>query len=163
MSIVNPRQTVLVTCREEMEILGKKTLKDNIIVLDWHMPLSFDPQMYAICVGKSRFSLELIRRSGVFAVNFIPFSMKKKVIFCGRNSGKHIDKFQKAGINKMECENIDCPRIGEALAFMECEVVEEIETGDHIVFVARVVSSSEQRKGSRIYHLHGNDFTTTAE
>lgn len=159
--IANPRQTILVSCEAEAEIVGKKALKKNIMTLDWHMPLSFEPPMYAIAVGKARFSCGLIQKSRCFAVNFMPESMKKEVLFCGRNTGQFMDKFKASGLAEEECEEIHCPRIKEALAWLECEVVEEVETGDHITFIGKVVHMSVKKEGKRLFHKGKDDFTTT--
>ena len=91
-ALLYPRQTILVTT----ELEGK----DNIITLDWHMPVSVKPLLYAICIGKKKFSRKLIDDSGVFAVNFVPYKLKDAAIFCGRNSGEHIDKFEKTVCDK---------------------------------------------------------------
>jgi flavin reductase (DIM6/NTAB) family NADH-FMN oxidoreductase RutF len=159
--IFNPRQTVLVSCSCEMEAFGKKNEKNNLIAIDWHTPLSFDPLMYAISVGKNRYSLDLIRNSKVFAVNFLPYTLKDAVIFCGRNSGRNINKFNETRLNEISCDKIECVRIKEALAHIECEVVEEIDVGDHILFIARIVFSKEHDIGKRIFHTDENNFTTT--
>jgi flavin reductase (DIM6/NTAB) family NADH-FMN oxidoreductase RutF len=159
--VYNPRQTVLVTCREEVMIMGKKVHKDNVITLDWHTPLSFEPGMYAISIGKTRFSRKLIEEGKAFCVNFMPPTQEDGVLYCGRHSGEHIDKFKEAGLTTAECDNIDCPRIKEAAAYLECETVQEIETGDHILFIGKVVGTKELKKGKRIFHTEGNNFTTT--
>lgn len=159
--ITGPRQVILVTSRAETEIMGKKQEKDNIFALSWHMPLSFEPELYAISAGKKRFSTKLIKQSGVFCVNFMPYSFEKEVLFCGRNSGEHIDKFKESGLEKESCEKIDCARIKQASAFLECEVADEIEAGDHIIFVGRVVKSALLNDKKRVFQLSGNQFTTT--
>lgn len=158
--IARPRQTILVSCEAETEVMGKKAVKKNIITLDWHMPLSFEPEMYAISVGKTRFSLELIKKSKCFVVNFMPLSLKDKALYCGRHSGQYVDKFKESGLTEAEAEKIHCPRIKEALAFLECEVVEEVETGDHVVFIAKVVNMKEKKKGKRLFHVKGDRFGT---
>ena len=114
-AITNPRQTILVSCRGKASVLGREVTKDNIITLSWHMPTSFEPNLYAIAIGKTRFSAKLIGQSKVFCVNFIPLSMEKEAAYCGRNSGEHIDKFEEGNILKEECEKISCPRLKEAI------------------------------------------------
>lgn len=161
--IFNPRQTVLVSVTAEIELMGKKIEKNNLIALDWHMPLSFDPMLYAISVGKNRFSLELIRNAGVFAINFMSYLHKDKVLECGRKTGYKIDKFNEIGFHALNCDKIDCVRVGEALAHMECEIINEIEAGDHILFIGKVVYSKEHKKGKRLFHLYKDDFTTTED
>ncbi|MBU1704466.1 MAG: flavin reductase family protein, partial [Nanoarchaeota archaeon] len=105
-----PRQVILVTCHAEIEIMGKEIDKKNIITLSWHMPVSFKPSMYAISVGKERLSHDIIKKSGVFCVNFMPYELKDKVLFCGRHSGRTKDKFAESGLKEAKCDKIDCPR-----------------------------------------------------
>ena len=114
------------------------------------MPTSFSPQLYAISVGKTRFSCKLIQKSKAFVVNFMDIKNEKEVLFCGTNSGEHIDKFKESGLTKEEAEKLDCARIKEALAYAECEVINEIETGDHIIFVGKVLTSDVKKHGKRI-------------
>lgn len=156
-SIVNPRQTILVTARAEVSLMGKKSIKDNIITLDWHTPVSFQPFLYAIAVGKKRFTVGLLKKSKVFCVNFMDIINKKEVLFCGTNSGEHINKFAKSGLTKEECEKIDCPKIGQAIGFLECELISEIEAGDHILFIGKVLNS-QSKTGKNIFHIGENEF-----
>jgi flavin reductase (DIM6/NTAB) family NADH-FMN oxidoreductase RutF len=160
--ISNPRQVILVSSRAEIKSKFSKGIevKDNIFTLSWHMPVSFEPMLYAISAGKQRFSTSLIKKSKVFCVNFMPIELKKEVMFCGRNSGENIDKFKESGLEKEECENIDCPRIKQALAFLECEVIQEIEAGDHIIFIGKVLNSRINKEGGRIYQVKGDKFAT---
>ncbi|MEM4267964.1 MAG: flavin reductase family protein [Candidatus Woesearchaeota archaeon] len=154
--IFNPRQTVIATCRGICEIFGKKQQKDNGLTLDWHMPVSFDPPMYAIAVGKTRFSYKLISQSKVFAVNFLSSSLKDAAIFFGRHSGQFIDKFQNT--EKGEAQRIDCPILRDATAVIECEVINEIEAGDHCIFIGRILYASENVKEKRLFHTKNNKF-----
>lgn len=152
--IDGPRQVILVTCRDKG--------KDNIITVAWHMPTSFDPSLYAISVGHTRFSHGMIKDSGVFCVNFMSAGHKKAMEVCGSASGKGTDKFRLSGLVKDECRQIDCPRIKESLGFLECRVVQAIETGDHTIFVGEALRSEMTGRANRLYHITGNDFTTTA-
>lgn len=161
MSIYNPRQVILATSRADVEILGKKVLKDNIMTIAWHMPVSFKPFLYAISVGKTRFSCKLIKKSRVFAVNFMDANSEKAAVYCGSISGEHIDKFKEGKIEKEESSAIDCPRIRGATAYLECEVVNEVDAGDHIIFIGNVIKSEEKRTGKRLFQGEGRTFTTT--
>ncbi|MBW2984503.1 flavin reductase family protein [Candidatus Woesearchaeota archaeon] len=150
--LTSPRQTILVTSRYSG--------KDNIIALSWHAPVSFTPELYAIMVGHTRFSHDLIKNSKVFCVNFMSIEHEKEVLACGTSSGRSSDKFEKAGLTKGESEKIDCPRIKEALGYLECKVVNAVKAGDHTIFVGEVVNSESKKKGKRILQDNGG-FTTT--
>lgn len=160
-----PWQTVLVSSRANVEdrFTKREIVKDNIISVDWHMPLSHVPEMFAISIGKSRYSLELIRKSKVFVINYMPYHSQKEVLYCGTNSGEHIDKFEKAGLMKEEADSVDCARVREAIAYYECEVTHEVEVGDHILFIGHVTGSDIKEKGKRLFHLGKHAFTTTKE
>ena len=160
--IAYPRQVVLVTSEADVEIFGKRQDKKDIITLSWHTPLSFEPFLYGIAVGKARFSKKLIEKSKVFAVNFMPAEFEKQILFCGKNSDELIDKFKETGLTPVECSKIHCSRIREALAWLECEVVEEVDMGDHVLVVGRVLNSSAAGKGRRLFQS-GDGFTTTID
>jgi len=153
-----PIQTVLITCRGHSHILGNKTLKDNIITVDWHMPVSFKPSLYGISIGKNRFSLDLIKSSKCFIVNFIDYSLKDAALHCGTTAGVHADKFKDTGLKKEEGDKVDCPRIGEALAYLECEVINEVDAGDHILFIGKIIGGEHLKDGNRLFHTTGKEF-----
>ncbi|MCK4522228.1 MAG: flavin reductase family protein [Nanoarchaeota archaeon] len=157
--ITSPRQSVLVTSRAVID----SNIKDDIITLDWHMPASFSPQLYAISVGKTRFSHKMIRSSGVFVVNFMPFHLYNEVLYCGRHSGEFEDKFKESGLIKEEAEKIDCCKVKEAIAFLECEVISEIDSGDHTIFIGRVVKDGLKHDAKRVFHKSGDKFITTTD
>ena len=159
--IANPRQAILVTSRAEVEIIGKRQQKDNIFTLTWHTPLSASPKLYGIVISKSRFSYKLISKSKVFVVNFMPAQFSENVLFCGRNTGELLDKFKETGLTKIEAEAIDCAVIGEACGYLECEVIDEFETGDHMIIVGKVLREKEGEECKRIFYSGMNRFTTT--
>jgi len=154
-TISNPCQTILITTRYKG--------KDNVMTADWHMPLSFNPMMYAISIGKTRYTLELIKKSRVFVINFMSCRFKDEILYCGTHSGREVDKFLKANLEKEEAETIDAPRIKHSLGYLECKVIKEIETGDHVLFIAEVKKALLKEKGKRLFHLFGDRFTTTEE
>ena len=97
--VAYPRQVILVSSRAEVKSPFSANLqkKDNVMTLSWHTPLSFVPELYAIIIGKTRFSYKLIKESKVFVINFMPFDFKKQVAMAGSMSGEHIDKFKELG------------------------------------------------------------------
>ena len=153
--IDGPRQVILVTCRDKG--------KDNIITVAWHMPTSFNPSLYAVSIGKTRFSHDIIRDSGRFCVNFMPADQKQGMSACGTASGRSADKFKESGFDKEECGKIDCPRIKQAIGYLECEVAGSIETGDHTIFIGKVLDSKTMGSGKRLYHITGSRYTTSSD
>jgi flavin reductase (DIM6/NTAB) family NADH-FMN oxidoreductase RutF len=151
-SITGPKQTVILSCRGKNTHFGKTKEHDNLITLDWHMLSSKSPPMYAVSIGKKRFSLSLLRDSGVFCINFLNHDMHEIALRCGQSSGLHIDKFKENEIQKQECEKIDCPRIKNCASHIECEIRSEIESGDHVVFIGEVVNGKLHNHSKRLFN-----------
>jgi flavin reductase (DIM6/NTAB) family NADH-FMN oxidoreductase RutF len=161
--VAYPRQVILVTSRAEVntKFSPEKQTKDNIMALSWHSPVSFSPELYAVMIGKQRYSYKLIKESKIFVVNFMDIKHEQAVLYCGRNSGEHIDKFQETVLEKEEAEKVDCCRIKQALGCLECRVIQEVEAGDHVILIGEIVHSSENKKGKKIFQVEGDIFTTT--
>ena len=158
---IYPAQVVLITTRGRTELLGKQVTKDNIMTAAWHCSLSFEPPLYGISIGKTRFSYRLIKESKVFAVNFITYELQKEALYCGQASGATTDKFRGSGLTKEECEAIDCCKIREATAQLECEVVDSFETGDHIFFIGKILKNIAKEDKKRLLYKGNSSFTTT--
>lgn len=148
----NPRQVILVSCRHKEQ--------DNIITLAWHMPLSFEPMMYAIALGATRYSYKMIKDSGVFVVNFMALEYEEQVLGCGSFSGHDHDKFAEYGLAKEEADKISCPIISEASGYLECKVKEEVMMGDHAIFMADVLKAEKKDDKDRIFQISGEMFGT---
>ncbi|RZN56621.1 MAG: flavin reductase family protein [Candidatus Methanomethylicota archaeon] len=149
-TLLYPRQTVLI-------VSISKEGKPNIMTLNWSSPVSFNPPMLCIAVGKQRYSVELIKETKEFVVAIPSEGMEKEVLFCGSSSGRNIDKFKETKLTPIKAKYVRPPLIKECVANLECEVVEEIETGDHILFIARILAAYE-REGKVLMDLGGRKF-----
>ena len=141
-----PRQVVLVTARHEDA--------ENVWPIDWHIPLSLEPKLYGIAVNRTGYGAELIRASGVFVINFVPSTWEEAIFFCGRTSGREVDKFAATGLVKEEAESVNAPRLADALGFLECQVEQVVEVGDHTFFVGRVTHQAYRADAPRLHHLY---------
>jgi len=144
---LHPRSVVLVTVRHEGA--------ENLLPLDWHLPLSFFPKLYGISLESRNYSSELIRKSGAFAVNFMPYEFEPAILTAGRTSGRTADKFAITNLSRKEGEALPLPVLVDAMGVLECTVVQILETGDHTLFVGKVVHemlAPENRK-PQLYHV----------
>lgn len=160
---LNPRETIAVTTRAETTIMGKTETRDNILVLDWHTPVSISPPMYAIAIKNDQHTIEMLRKSGSFVINTIPIEMKDQIILCGQVSGKHTDKFKHSGLLKEEAESIEGVRIKDCISYLECRVQQEIPIGDHTIFIGEVLLTYHNKTGKKLFHVKGDKFTTTID
>jgi flavin reductase (DIM6/NTAB) family NADH-FMN oxidoreductase RutF len=162
MLIFNPRQTVLVTCRGRYDVVGRTEEKDDVVPLHWHSPVSSHPPLYSIFLQKDLMAAAIIRNSGCFVVNFVPFSMVDVIKAAMATSGEYLEKCDAIGIHEAGCDKlVDCFRLKEALGWLECEVVEEKEVGDRVMFIGRVLFSHLDHDDRRPFHVDKDVFTTT--
>ena len=155
-----PRQAVLITTRYKTEkISGRVETIDNISMITRHIPIS--SAIYAIALNKNTVSYDHIKGSKIFAINFMPYSKEKEVKYCRTNSGRFKNKFKESGLQKEECKSIDCPKIKEAIAYAECELMDEIYAGNYSLFIAKVVKFKNKGDTKRIFQTKEDNFTTT--
>ena len=72
------------------------------------------------------------------------------------------DKFEESKVTKEDCDTIDCCRITESVGYLECELVDEIEVGDHVLFIGKVLNKKLNEESKRLFHKGGSEFTTTS-
>lgn len=127
-----PVPAVMVSCRDDQG-------KPNIITVAWAGTVCSDPPMLSISVRKSRYSHELIRKTGGFVVNLTTEKLVKAADFCGVRSGREVDKFRECGLTPGKGKMLDCPTIEESPVSLECRVKQVLELGSHDLFLAEVV------------------------
>jgi flavin reductase (DIM6/NTAB) family NADH-FMN oxidoreductase RutF len=127
-----PVPAVMVSCRDGEE-------KPNIITVAWAGTVCSDPPMVSISVRKSRYSYEILRRSGEFVINLTTKKLVRAADFCGVRSGRDLDKFAECRLHAMPGEKVKAPLIAESPVNIECKVRQVIELGTHDMFLAEVV------------------------
>lgn len=159
--LLHPMHTVLVSC------VGKAG-KPNVTTLAWAMPTSINPPLVAISLAPTRHSHTLIEESGEFIVNIPTLETLQAVYACGSLTGRSFDKFKKTNLTPMPAKKVKAPAIRECIAHLECSVVSKFTTGDHTVFVGKILEayadmgvfteSYDLKKARMLYHLGGNNF-----
>jgi flavin reductase (DIM6/NTAB) family NADH-FMN oxidoreductase RutF len=140
-----PEQVVVAIARDEHG-------KANPVTLGWTMIASGDPPMMAIAVASKHYSIRCIRRSKSFTLAFPSSDMAEGALFFGSHSGRDIDKLASCDCKTQPAAKIDSLLLSDAVANFECTLESEIQAGDHIIFVGKVVAShmnSEPKK--RLY------------
>ena len=103
---------------------------------------------------KERYSHECIEACKEFVLCFPSEEQKDEAWFCGTNSGKDIDKFKESGFKKAPSKIVKPPLIEGSTVAYECKVVDKIETGDHTLFIGKVVAiHGSPEKPSHLYSI----------
>ncbi|MCW3996089.1 MAG: flavin reductase family protein [Candidatus Bathyarchaeota archaeon] len=159
--LLHPMHTMLVSA------IGNSG-KPNIATLAWVMPTSINPPLLAISLGPTRHTHTLIEESGEFVVNVPTLELLQAVYACGSLTGRSFDKFKKANLTPMPAKKVKAPAIRECIAHLECEVDGQLVTGDHTIFVGKILEayadlgvfteSYDLKKARMLYHAGGNNF-----
>jgi flavin reductase (DIM6/NTAB) family NADH-FMN oxidoreductase RutF len=110
----------------------------NLITLEWFMRTSIQPPMFAISVGHSRYSHECLQQNRFFNLTFPSREMKPALSLSGSQSGRDLDKLGLSGEAFMPGKLHRLPVLRNAVAVFECEVVTQVRSGDHTIFVGEV-------------------------
>ena len=113
---------------------------DNIITVAWTGTVCTNPAMAYISVRPSRYSYDMIRKTGEFVINLTTEKLAYATDFCGVRSGRDVDKFRKLNLTKEKALFVSAPMIGEAPVSIECRVREVKELGSHDMFLADVLA-----------------------
>ncbi|MDD5022541.1 MAG: flavin reductase family protein [Candidatus ainarchaeum sp.] len=124
--------------------------KSNIMAAAWCYPLSFDPPMFGVSISKNRYTYELIEKYKKFSINIPGFGLKEAVWIVGKESGRDLDKIEKAGLSVEFIDN-GSPLVKECNSSLDCKLVDNIEMGDHVMFVGKVVNFLKRKEGNGIY------------
>jgi len=144
-SLSAPFPYVLVTSLDEKE-------RPNAMGVAWVTRTSFEPFLIMISIDRRRYSHEGIQMHKEFVVNYPNIDQVNAALICGTKSGRDGDKIKLAGLKLADSVAVKVPTIEGVTVAFECSVVDQFETGDHTVFVGKVVGTSGNPEKSK--HLY---------
>ncbi|HID43263.1 MAG TPA: flavin reductase family protein [Archaeoglobaceae archaeon] len=116
--------------------------KPNVMAADWVVPLSFQPALVGISIGHTRYTNKLIKEQKDFVIAVPTIELLKDVWIAGTTSGSKVNKAEKMSVTFILSKKVKAPSIKECQANIECRVVDEVEVGDHTLFVGEIVDAS---------------------
>jgi flavin reductase (DIM6/NTAB) family NADH-FMN oxidoreductase RutF len=126
-----PATTVMVSC------VGASA-RPNIITLGASGVACARPPLISLAFGVSRYSLELVKETGDFAVNIPSADQAAVTDWCGRVSGRRIDKFAEGGLTASPSTRIASPFIAECPVAYECTLWRIVSCGSHDLVLGEV-------------------------
>ena len=113
------------------------TRTDNVIcglTVTSFSSLSVQPPMVFVSIYRKTHTHPLIENSGIFCVNILAPDMSH---ISDRFAGRHPDEDRFAGLAH-HTEATGAPILNDAVAFLDCRVIEPLITGDHTIFIGQV-------------------------
>lgn len=86
-------------------------------------------------------SVANIRETGEFCVNIVSYDMRDVMNASSEMLPRDVDEFEHAGIEKIECNEINCARVAAAPASLECRMTQivKVEGAHNFVVFGEVI------------------------
>lgn len=110
--------------------------------------VSLDPPLILFCPAKSSSTWPHIRSSGQFCVNVMAGHHEQVTRQFSRKEG---DRF--SGVDYVDRPT--GPALDDAVAWVECQIQDEHDAGDHTIVVARVVAIDASPEAEPLVFLRG--------
>ena len=139
------RRRVLWKMPSGLYIVGSRAGdRRNGMTLNWGTQLGFDPKLLGIAVEHEAFTHELITEGGVFTLNLLD-----------REDRQIVRKFTKPVEVDADAKTLNgfpfhdgktgAPILDQAVAFLDCEVRQSVDTGGHTLFLGEIVDCAFQK------------------
>lgn len=113
------------------------------LTASWVSQVSFEPPLVMVALGRERFSSRILRQGKKFVVHVLEEGQERLAgSFASDESGDRL-----GGVSIVEPQTTGAPVLADALAYLDCEVTEAVDAGDHTLFIGRVVGGGVLREG----------------
>lgn len=129
--------------------------KINGMTAAWVSQVSFNPLLLMVSIAHTRYSHDLIKNSGIFAINVLTTEQIGLGKRFGYKSGRQVDKF--AGLHHVPAVT-GAPILPEAYAFLDLRLVHTYPAGDHTLFVGEVVQAKILHPEAETLNFIKSDF-----
>ncbi|SEN46023.1 flavin reductase family protein [Palleronia pelagia] len=126
-AIVTPRPIGWISSRDDDG-------RDNLAPYSFFNAVAYTPPqvMFASTSAKedrgdTKDSVANIRETRVFCVNIVPYDLRDAMNASSSALPAGTDEFAHAGLEKEECETIDCARVAAAPAALECKLTQIVK------------------------------------
>ncbi len=110
----------------------------NGMTAAWVSQVSLKPLLVMVSIAPPRYSHQLIKESGIFAINVLTSDQVELGKRFGYKSGRKVDKF--AGLEYVTATT-GAPILPQAYAYLDLKLVDTFPAGDHTLFVGEVVDA----------------------
>ena len=138
----------------------------NAMMADWVMQISFVPRLIVVSLENDAHTLQNIRASGVFTVNFLSQD-RDSMDLAAKFAQPYYDAKIKGRATSVaeqvhrKLEGIaftrsahGCPVLAAAMAWLDCQAVEFVPAGDHTLVTAEVTDGQLLRDAEPLTNVY---------
>ena len=129
--------------------------KEDAVLASWVNQCSFEPPAITIMLATTRPARLLVEASNAFTLNILGEDSKEmlKHFFKAPTPGVSIFKGLKVSSGHQGINILD-----DAVAYLECEVAEQVPVGDHVLYIGEIVNGKMLQGGEPYIHIRDNGF-----
>jgi flavin reductase (DIM6/NTAB) family NADH-FMN oxidoreductase RutF/rubredoxin len=114
--------------------------KGNGFISNTFFQVTSDPQRFASCCSKDNYTVEFMQKHGAFAASVLHTETASEIFGkFGYKSGRDTEKME--GMNIKYGETGVPIVLDDAIAYLECRIVQTIDLGTHWLFIGDLVQS----------------------
>jgi flavin reductase (DIM6/NTAB) family NADH-FMN oxidoreductase RutF len=114
----------IITPRPIAWVSSRGAAGDNLAPYSFFNGVAYTPPQVVFASTGRKDSLANIEETGVFAVNIVEYAQREAMNLTSGSYAPGADEFTLAGVERVECETIPCPRVSNAPAVLECRATE---------------------------------------
>ncbi|MHA1922262.1 MAG: flavin reductase family protein [Candidatus Heimdallarchaeota archaeon] len=111
----------------------------NAMTAAWIANICAEPSTLVVGIRDTRYTYELIEKSGCFGVNLPNVKIAKEADYFGVVSGRDTNKFKDTGLTVFEGKEVKVPLIEECPINIECKVTNQVKVGTHDAFFGEIL------------------------
>jgi len=138
------RRRVLWKMPSGLYVVGStdKGERRNGMTLNWATQISFEPKWLGVSVERGALTHELIGAGGVFSLNIVDREDRAIVRKFTKPVEADLDARTLNGFPYLDGPATGAPVLAQAVAYLECEVRQPVEIGNHTLFLGEVVNAA---------------------
>jgi flavin reductase (DIM6/NTAB) family NADH-FMN oxidoreductase RutF len=122
----------------------------NGMTATWLTQLSFEPRLVGVSIENGSHTHKLVSESGVYVVNIVGDGNEQIVEQFTKPQEKVGDKL---GDRSFRIGQTGAPIFDDCISYFECEVAQSVDTGDHTLFIGRVLDGDVLDQDTEPYVL----------
>ena len=120
--------------------VGDDSGRETGMLASWVQQASFDPPQLTIAIKRERYVNDWLLRRPFVVLNLVGESEKTLLGHFGRGFKEDEPAF--AGIEIARGPATGLPALTTALGFLECRVIGQLPTGDHVIHLLEIVDAT---------------------
>jgi len=120
------------------------------MLASWVQQCSFEPPLVTVAIKSGRVLAGWLNKGTNFTINILDQSQTDMVAHFGRGFGASEPAFRDLELIRPKA---GAPILSEAVAYIECKVVDRWPVGDHVLLLGQLVAGRVLSEGSPMVHV----------